>query len=110
LLQDFSEQRPQCEVHIAFTSVYQRHYEAHNAALRKLNDLWNVKLLDIFTVKEWRLLQNKGFLSLSPLALRQMEMWDCYWREELKKIITISPETYERAEAQMVGCHYSIVI
>lgn len=107
LLQHFTTQRPQCEVQIIFTCVYLANKGENNDALRKLNDLRNVRLIDIFTAREWRLLQNAGFLFLSPEELECMKAWDCYWREKLKKIINIAPRTY--FAPWTVICHYSII-
>jgi hypothetical protein len=63
--------------------------DRHTSALRKLNNLKNVVLLDIFTVKEWQLLRDRRFVYLTPVGLRYMEFWDAYWRENLKKIMII---------------------
>ena len=92
LIERFIQQRSHCKVHIAFTCVYRTYDDRHASALRKLNDLGNVLLLDIFTVKEWQLLLDRNLIYLTPMGLRGTEIWDAYWREELKKIITIIPE------------------
>lgn len=92
LIEQFIQKRPHCKFHIAFTCVYRTNDDGQASALRKLNDLGNVLLLDIFTVKEWQLMLDRNLIYLTPMGLRGMEIWDAYWREELKKIITIIPE------------------
>jgi hypothetical protein len=77
---------------MAFTCLYRTYDDRHASALRKLNDLINVLLLDIFTEREWKLLVDRNLIYLSPAGLRGMQLWDDYWREELKKILTIVPE------------------
>jgi hypothetical protein len=96
--------------------VYRGGDHKHSSALRKLSGCSNVHLLDIFTVREWHLLRNRRLLFLSPVAFKIMLMWDCYWRRELKKIITIAPEMDVNATGtamflgdvvpQMVCCLY----
>jgi len=76
---------------MAFTCLYRAYDSSHASALRKLNDLRNVILLDIFSVTEWQLLLDKDLIYLTPVGLRGMEIWDAHWREELKKIMT-TPE------------------
>jgi len=76
---------------MAFTCLYRKYDDRHASALRKLNYLRNVLLLDIFTVKEWQLLLDRHLIHLTPVGLWGMEIWDAYWREELKKIM-ITPE------------------
>jgi hypothetical protein len=108
------KQRPQCRVFIAFTCVYRGGDHRHSCALRKLHGCSNVQLLDIFTVKEWRLLRDRQLLFLSPMAFHITLMWDCYWRRKLMKILIIrsqmavdSTETQMFlgvAEPQMVRC------
>lgn len=84
------QQRPYCQVHMAFTCPYRIYEETHASALRKLNGLRNIRLLDVFTEREWRLLLDKGLIYLSPDGLMSMEVWDNYWREELKKVLCLS--------------------
>jgi hypothetical protein len=76
---------------MAFTCLYRSYDNRHASALRKLNDLRNILLLDIFTVREWQLLLDRHLIYLTPVGLRNMEFWDAYWREKLKKIM-ITPE------------------
>jgi hypothetical protein len=80
--------RPQCTLHIAFTCLYRRNEEKHSSGLRALNKHHNVRLLDIFTDKEWRLLEDRGFFLLSPHGRNVMREWDAYWRQKLIEIVT----------------------
>jgi hypothetical protein len=80
---------------VAFTCLYRSHDDRHASALRKLNDLRNILLLDIFTVNEWQLLLDRHLIYLTPVGLRGMEIWDDYWREELKKIMIIPEKPLE---------------
>ena len=74
---------------MAFTCLYRAFDDKHASALRKLNDLRNILLLDIFTVREWQLLLDRHLIYLTPVGLLAMKMWDAYWREKLKEIMII---------------------
>ena len=80
---------------MAFTCLYRKYDDRHTSALRKLNYLSNVLLLDIFTVKEWQLLVDRHLIYLTPVGLWVMEFWDAYWREELKKIMIIPEKSLD---------------
>jgi len=99
LIELFIQQRPHCKVHMAFTCLYRIYDDRHASALRKLNDLSNVLLLDIFTVREWQLLLDKHLIYLTPVGLRAMKIWDAYWREELKKIMIIPEKPLNNLQA-----------
>jgi hypothetical protein len=79
--------RPQYRLHIAFTCLYRNKEEQHRSGLRALSRHHNVRLLDVFTDREWRLLEDRGFLSLSPHVRYIMREWHDYWRWELKKTV-----------------------
>jgi hypothetical protein len=107
VLREFIEHRPQCKVHIVFTCLYHSRVRRHSDALRSLDGYSNVQRLDIFTVKEWRLLRDRNILFLSPEAFHITIQWDCYWRRELLNILGILPRNIQNALAvEMVCCLY----
>jgi hypothetical protein len=97
-MHEFISDRPWCEVNIAFSCVYRYGEDEHKFALREVGLLSNVKLLDVFNVREWILLRERGFLDMSPEALRSMQIWDQYWRRKLKEIMTSG--TFQEVENQ----------
>jgi hypothetical protein len=70
--------------------LYRTYDDSHTSSLRKLNDLKNVLRLDIFTVEDWQVLQDRSLIYLTPVGLWCIELWDDHWREELGKIMTIT--------------------
>jgi hypothetical protein len=62
--------------------------DINRSGLQALNKHRNVRLLDVFTDKEWRLLEDRGCLMLSPIARAIMSEWDAHWRQKLIDIVT----------------------
>jgi hypothetical protein len=87
LVTNFAKIHPGCSVYIAFTCVYRPGEEAHCAALRKLHLNGVLRRLDVFRAADWRLLESRRFLSLSPYAWRNMREWDFFWRDRLMAIL-----------------------
>jgi hypothetical protein len=83
---------------MAFTCLYLEYDDSHTSALRKLNNLRNVLRLDIFTGKDWQLLQDRNLIYLTPAGLLGMEIWDAFWRGQLKKIMTIPERPLDNLE------------
>jgi len=88
MISRFLDRRPQCTLYIAFTSLYRSCEEINRSGLQALNKHRNVRLLDIFTEKEWRLLEDRGCFTLSPIARAIMNEWDAHWRQKLIDIVT----------------------
>jgi hypothetical protein len=87
LITGFAETHPECSVSIAFPCVYRHGEEAHCAALRTLHLSGVLSRMDVFRAAEWRLLESRGFLSLSPYTWWNMRRWDFIWRDKLMAIL-----------------------
>jgi len=56
--------------------------------MQALNKHRNVRLLDVFTDKERRLLEDRHCFMLSPIARAVMIECDAYWKQKLIEIVT----------------------
>jgi hypothetical protein len=93
LVTNFAKTHPGCSVSVVFSCVYRHGEEAHCAALRRLHQDGVLSRLDVFRAAEWRLLESRGLLSLSPYAWWNMRQWDFFWRDRLMAILSpVSPE------------------
>jgi len=88
MIRRFLDHRPQCTLYIAFTCLYRSSEDINRFGLQALNKHHNVRLLDVFTDKEWRLLEDRGCFMLSPITWAKMNEWDAYWRKKLIDIVT----------------------
>jgi hypothetical protein len=94
LITDFAETHPGCSISIALSCVYRHREEVHCAALRALHLKGVLSRLDVFGAEEWRLLESRGLLSLSPYAWWNMWRWDLYWRDILTAILNPVREAF----------------
>ena len=88
MIRRFLDHRPQCTLYIAFTCLYRSSEDINRSGLQALNKHRNVRLLDVFTDNEWRLLEDRGCFMLSPIARAVMNEWDAHWRQKLIDIVT----------------------
>jgi hypothetical protein len=84
---DFIAKHPGCCVRIAFSCLYRYLEETHCEALRKLKLNQEITRLDVFKAADWRLLERRGHLHLSPYAWWNMDRWDGIWRDRLTAIL-----------------------
>jgi hypothetical protein len=84
---EFLDRRPGCKVAIAFTCLYKGFDEVHCSALRQLYRHKAVTRLDVFTATEWRLLEARKHVALSPYLWQFVKWWDLQWWRKLKEIL-----------------------
>jgi len=88
MIRRYLDHRSQCTLYIAFTCLYGSIEDINRSGLQALNKHRNVRLLDVFTDKEWRLLEERGCFMLSPITRAVMDEWYAYWRQLLMDIVT----------------------
>lgn len=94
LITHFAETHPGCSVSVVFSCVYRHREEIHCAALRTLHLNGLLSRLDVFRAAEWRLLESRGLLCLSPYAWWNMMRWDFIWRDKLTAVLNPVREVF----------------